>query len=102
MAAIDHEIATFIVTEAYAKANNLLNGLLGLFARAEDVPANLRISDAEPGGWHGAEVAIDKAVKRGDWLTTLQLTDEYVTRIERFCNAWRVKLGMPSKEPGFE
>lgn len=88
----DYECAAFIAAEAYAQAHVLLDALLGLFASAADVPANLKISDNEPGGWHGAEVAIDKAVQRGDWLTTLELAGSYVSRVARFCNTWRAKV----------
>lgn len=95
----DHEVAAFIAAEAYAKANALLDGLLRLFATAADVPANLKISDAEPGGWHGAEVEIDKAMKRGDWLTTLELTDNYVVRVARFCEAWEAKIKSLDRKP---
>ena len=81
----DYECAQFIAAEAYAVANASINALLAKFASAADIPATLRISDAEPNGWHGAEQAIDQAVQRGDWPTLLELCPAYIARVNRFC-----------------
>lgn len=88
----DRECAKFIAAEAYGLANKTLADLLGSFAKSADIPASLKISDMEPGGWHGAEVAIDQAVNRGDWPETLRLCSEYLVRVNRFCATWKQRI----------
>lgn len=88
----DHECAQFIAAETYAITNGTLNALLSRFATAAEIPSGLKISDAEPGGWHGAEQAIDQAMQRGDWPTLLELCPAYIGRVNRFCETWVQRL----------
>lgn len=88
----DHECAAFIAGEAYALANQAIGGLLAHFKSAAEIPPSLKISDNEPGGWHGSEVEINEAVKRGDWLTLLRVCPAYIVRVNRFCDTWLARI----------
>lgn len=57
--------------------------------------------DVTGDGWKEAERRIDDACAARDLETLCNACSEYRQRAARFLNAWRVKLGMPSKELGF-
>lgn len=94
----DYKCAAAVADNAYRRANDLLAELLRNFATADEIPATLRISDMEPSGWHGAEVALDKAVQRGDWVAACELADAYLGRVTKFCKTWEAKIEADKKQ----
>ncbi len=95
----DHECARWIASECYHQVSLLIS----IFARElggwDNLPDRFVISDGEEGGWHGDEVAINKAVLRGDCLTTWELCAAYKARVERYLTHWRKLIGRLSERP---
>lgn len=91
-AAEDHECAINIAADCYAQTIETLNSFFCELGGVEHLPASLKISDADPDGWHGAEQAIDRAVKRGDWVEVDKLCQDYKTRVQRFIETWRERI----------
>lgn len=85
----DHEAAGAIAGECYHQTSLLISGFVRELGGWHKLPPKFVISDGESGGWHGAEVAINQAVLRGDWITTWDLCAEYKARVIRYLDAAR-------------
>lgn len=85
----DYECARWIASECYHQVSLLICGFARELGGWDKLPDKFVISDGEDRGWHGDEVAINKAVLRGDWLTTWELCAAYKARVERYLQHWR-------------
>lgn len=85
----DKDAARWIASECYHQASLLISNFARELGGWDKLPSKFVISDAEDAGWHGAEVAINKAVMRGDWVETWNLCAAYKARIVRYLDAMR-------------
>jgi len=88
----DCECAFSIMHDGFTAADGMLEQLLAEFGGADKMPSEVRISDDNPKGWHGAEQAIAIAEKRGNWPCLCDLMDSYLKRVEAFCDRSRAKF----------
>lgn len=85
----DHECARWIASECYHQVTLLICDFARELGGWDKLPSKFVISDGEDAGWHGAEVAINKAVLRGDWLTTWELCAAYKARVVKYLDRAR-------------
>jgi hypothetical protein len=85
----DHECARWIASECYHQVSLLICDFARSLGGWDNLPNKFVISDGEPGGWHGDEAGINKAVLCGDWLTTWVLCTAYKARVEKYLDHWR-------------
>ncbi len=85
----DHEAARWIASECYHQVSLLICNLARELGGWDKLPDKFTISDGEDGGWHGDEVAINKAVLRGDWQKTWELCAAYKARVVKYLEQWR-------------
>ena len=87
--AADPEAARYWMGEIFRRGSNLIAALVGEMGGWASLPDAFQVSGK---AWNEAEDAICKAAYAGRWWETVGLGDEYLKRIEGFCNEWRKKM----------
>lgn len=87
--ALDHDIARHWMREVFRRGGATIDAFIAEMGGWPKLPRTFKPEGPE---WEAAEDAISAAAYAGRWWETVALGDEYLRRINAFCDGWRKQM----------
>lgn len=85
----DPECARYWKSEVFRRANAKIVALVGEMGGWEQLPEKFKVSGDS---WEEIESRITQASNDGKWWDVIDIGDDYLRRVDTFCDNWRKQM----------